>query len=190
MPIYAAATIPFISSLPSRVQQVWYADDAAASGKTKYLRTGWDKLLSLGPAYGYYPNAQKTWLIVKTEHKASAEAAFLGTQINVTTEGRPHLGVPLGCKEYCEQFIKGKVNGWCGELEKLSLVAETQPHAAYAAATHRLASKWNYLYRTTCNINDLLIPLEDMIRKKSSLPYQEDQHPTMRNETSWRYQQD
>ncbi len=27
-------------------------------------------------------------------------------------------------------------------------------------------SKWNYLSRTTCNVNDLLIPLEDMIRKK------------------------
>ncbi len=61
--------------------------DTASSGKTKDLRSWWDKLLSMGPAYGYYPNAQKTWLIVKTEHKASAEAAFLVTQINVTIEG-------------------------------------------------------------------------------------------------------
>ncbi len=83
----------------------------------------WDKLLFLGPAYGYYP---------KTEYKAYAEAAFLGT---VTTEGRPHLGVSLGSKEYCKQFIKGKVNKWCCELVKLSLIAENKPHATYMYAT-------------------------------------------------------
>ena len=35
------------------------------------------------------------------------------------------------------------------EVEKLSKIAETQPHAAYAAFTHGLSSKWSYHSRVT-----------------------------------------
>ena len=34
---------------------------------------------------------------------------------------------------------------WVKELENLCKIAETQPHAAYAAFTHGLSSRWNYL---------------------------------------------
>ena len=34
-------------------------------------------------------------------------------------------------------------------MVKLSKIAESQPHAAYAAFTHGLCSKWNYLLRVT-----------------------------------------
>ena len=55
---------------------------------------------------------------------------------------------------------------WKAELEVLSSIAETQPHAAYAAATHSLAGKWIYLAQTTPNIATLLLPLEDVLRGK------------------------
>ena len=41
----------------------------------------------------------------------------------------------------------------------------TQPHAAYAALTNGLASKWTFLSRTVDNICDLLQPLEDCLRQ-------------------------
>ncbi len=166
MPMYAIATIPLIRSLPSDVEQVWYADDASASGRSSNLRTWWDELLSVGPAYGYHANAPKTWLITKPEHLASAQAAFAGTQVNITSEGRPYLGVPLGSEEYCSQFVRQKVLDWCTGLGTLSSIAVTQPHAAYAAATHGLAGKWNYLSRTVPDISAFLQPLEDDIRTK------------------------
>ena len=166
MAMYAVATIPLIRRLPDDVQHVWYADDASATGGLSNLRAWWDELLSLGPAYGYHPNAQKTWLITKPEHMATAEEVFSGTQVNVTTEGRPYLGTPLGTQEYCDQFVQKKVKEWCTELEKLSSIADTQPHAAYAAATRGLAGKWNYISSTTPNISDHLHPLEDVIRMK------------------------
>ena len=61
MAMYAVATIPLIRRLPDDVQHVWYADDASATGGLSNLRAWWDELLSLGPAYGYHPNAQKTY---------------------------------------------------------------------------------------------------------------------------------
>ena len=96
MTMYAVATLPLIRSLPQDVDQVWYADDASASGSNHCLRAWWDEILNNGPAYGYLANSLKTWLITKPKHLASVEAAFLGTNVNITTEGRPHLGAPLG----------------------------------------------------------------------------------------------
>ena len=56
-----------------------------------------------------------------------------------------------------------KAAQWAGELRKLSSIADTQPHVAYAALTHGLISKWMYLTQTIPNIGHLLQPLEDVI---------------------------
>ena len=60
MPMYAIATIPLINKLKDDAQQVWHADDAAALWTTEQLRVWWDKLVKLGPGFGYFPNAVKT----------------------------------------------------------------------------------------------------------------------------------
>ena len=41
-----------------------------------------------------------------------------------------------------------KVKLWVRELEQLSIIACSQPHAAHAAFTHGLMSKWTYISRT------------------------------------------
>ena len=58
-------------------KQIWYA---AAVGKITELREWWDKLTTAG--------ASKTWLITKKD------CIFTGTGVNVTTDGKPYLGVP------------------------------------------------------------------------------------------------
>ena len=50
-------------------------------------------------------------------------------------------------------------------MKHLSSIAVTQPHAAYAAFTHGLASRWTYLSRTIPNIEDMMKPLETTIRQ-------------------------
>ena len=56
------------------------------------------------------------------------------------------------------------------EMEKLSKIAETQLHAAYAAYTHGLYSKWNYLLRVTDweggQMDDVLASLEKSIQSR------------------------
>ncbi len=51
-------------------------------------------------------------------------------------------------------------------IHELAQIAKTQPHAAYSAFTHGLASKWTYFLRTIPDIAHLLQPLEDAIRHK------------------------
>ena len=52
------------------------------------------------------------------------------------------------------------------EVRLLSAIATTQPHAAFAAFTHGLSSKWSYLSRTLPNLSNHLQPLENIIRSE------------------------
>ena len=74
------------------------------------------------------------------------------------------------CSAFVQTFVRRKVEGWVREVEKLSKFAETQPHSAYAAFTHGLMSKWNYLLRVvdwdTLSSAELLQPLESAIQSR------------------------
>ena len=164
MPFYALATVPLIKRLTCTVDQTWYADDAAATGKIGNLRKWWDDISSCGPSYGYYANATETWLVTKPGFQSEAAAAFGDTNVNVTYEGRPYLGAALGSSTYVNEFVSGKVQQWSKELNLLSVIVASQPHAAFAAYTHGMISKWSYLSRTIPDIGCHLQALEDIIR--------------------------
>lgn len=79
------------------------------------------------------------------------------------------------------KYLQDKVQSWCDQLVKLSVIAQTQPHAAYAAYIHGFQSKWTYLSRTMSQLPSYMQPLEDVIREKfipgifgSTLPISDD----------------
>lgn len=111
MPFYALATVPLIKKLSS---PTWYADDGAATGTTANLRSWWDEISTIGPSFGYFDNATKTWLVVKPEHLSEAVAAFANTNVNVTSEGRPYLGAAIGSSKYVHEFVERKVDQCMG----------------------------------------------------------------------------
>ncbi len=146
--------------------QVWYADDECASGQIERLHAWWQTLASEGPKYEYFPNAAKTWLVVKPECLQSASTTFAQSGIKITAEGRPYLGSAIGSDTYIKSFSVDKISEWSVKLEKLSLIAHSHPHAAYSAFIHGVSSDWTYLMRTTPGIASLFQPLEDTIRQK------------------------
>ena len=120
MAMYALAVNPLINKLLELLEntsQVWFADDATAASTCQRLCTWWDYLLGYGPSFGYYPKAYKTLLVVKEEYAEEAERAFAGTSVNKTTHGKRHLGATVGSVAFRDEFVPGKVNGWCEELE-------------------------------------------------------------------------
>ena len=90
---------------------------------------------------------------------------FANTDINVTTEGKRHLGAVAGSRSYTEEYVAGKVKIWSEDIKKLAHIAQTQPHAAYSAYTHGLSSCWSFLSQTIPDIADLLNPLEETIQQ-------------------------
>ena len=158
--MYAIAITPLINSLKREpLKQVWYADDAAAGVSLKDLKAWWDRLNELGPDYGYFPNASNSWLIVKEEHLPAAERIFHESGIAITKEGRRYLGGAIGTRTFVETYAKAKITEWTQEVDQLSSIAVSQPHAAYTAFTHGLVDKWTFLSRTIPNV-ELFTPLE------------------------------
>ncbi|XP_064384670.1 uncharacterized protein LOC135333619 [Halichondria panicea] len=169
MPMYALASIPLITKLSNtNITQIWYADDAAAAGKISDLREWWDTLTREGPAFGYYPNPLKTWLVTKKGFHTIGSTTFHQTGVNVTPDGRPYPGSPIGSPGYMESFAESKVASWSALVSNLADIATTQPHAAYSALNHGLSSKWTYMCHTTPSriMSQRLAPLDEALRKK------------------------
>ena len=76
---------------------MWFADDATAGAQLTQLREWRDQLQLIGPNYG-----SKTWLIVKEDRLEAATAIFQGTEVNITTQGKTHLGAALDTRKFEE----------------------------------------------------------------------------------------
>ena len=166
MAMYAIGILPLILKLKEECQitkQVWFADDTSAAATCCHLRHWWDRLSQEGPKYGYYPNAAKTYLIVKEEYLSSAKQAFADTDIKITTSGKRHLGAAIGSDAFIEEYVSIKVQEWAEELQALSKIALSYPQEALAAFTHGFSSRWTYLSRTIPNTSDLFKLLENVI---------------------------
>ena len=110
MGMYAVGIIPLIRELQGNGgKQLWYADDASDAGSLKQIRSWWDVLRTRGPSYGYFPNATKSWLLVKENVVQQARALFEDSGINITIEGRRLLGAALGTEAFVTSFIAGSV---------------------------------------------------------------------------------
>ena len=88
-------------------------------------------LNDVGPTIGYLPNTKKCWLITKPDKEETARKVFVGTAVNVSSQGQQHLGAVLGSREYFEDYVNGKVEEWVSEVAKLSEFVATEPQASY-----------------------------------------------------------
>ena len=95
----------------TKQQQVWLADDATGAGKIKLLHDWFQNLTDVGPDHGYFVNGPKSWLIVKTEELEAEAKQVFGETVNVTTEGKRHLGAVIGSKSNKDEYCKGKGKG-------------------------------------------------------------------------------
>ena len=112
MAMYALAVVPLIAQLHAVVpdaKQVWFADDATAVGSLSSIFNWWWRLSSVGPKFGYFPNASETVLIVKPEHLANAHSIFADTNIQVAAGGQRHLGAALGSHSFTKEYVTQKV---------------------------------------------------------------------------------
>ena len=103
--------------------------------------------------------------MVKETKREEAAYLFEGTGIHISTQGRRLQGAAIGTRSFQREHVENTITPLVQQLSRLSEIAKTQPHAAYAALTHVLACKWTFLSRTMDNICDLLQSLEDCLRQ-------------------------
>ena len=113
---------------------------------------------------------KKSWLIVKNETLLeTAKNLFTNTKINITTEGKCHLGTGIGSNDFRVKYITEKVEEWIDELRTLSTYAKLQPQTAYAAFCFGEQNKYSYFLCTIPGMNELTKPV-DKITKNELLP--------------------
>ena len=74
--------------------QIWYADDSAAIAKLKKLEIGLKNLIEEGPAFGYFPEPSKNFLVVDKHYAEEAHHIFDKHAITIV-EGKRFLTVSL-----------------------------------------------------------------------------------------------
>ena len=87
--------------------------------------------------------------MVKPSFVRCAKTLFRGTGIIISDSGKRHLGFAIGSEDFVASYVRGKVASWVSEIEKLSVIAATQPQVASAAFTHVFLHRWSYIARTT-----------------------------------------
>ena len=79
--------------------------------------------------------------------------------------GHRHLGAAVGSASFVEAYLDAKVASWVAQVERLSDVAATQPHAAYAAFVFGLRHRWTFVQRTMPTAQEHMEPLQAAIRQ-------------------------
>ena len=90
----------------------------------------------------------------------------------------------LDLKAFKSEYVSKLLSDWCHEIEALSEVALSQPHATYSAYIHGLAAKWSYVSCTIPDIGPELRPLEDVISQKF-IPALTGHPPCLEIERQW-----
>ena len=74
------------------------------------------------PLYGYYPNAVKWFLVVKSDLHDKAAEVFQDTNVEITCVGHRYLGGALGTPTFVIEAMKEKVSEWVTEIEEVSRI--------------------------------------------------------------------
>ena len=100
---------------------------------------------------------------MKTQELAEKAERVFGDVVNITTEGKRHLGAIIGSKDYKNQYYNENVPGWKEEITTLADTAQSQPHAAYIAFTKGYQSKFAYFMRTIESFEEYVSPIQEAI---------------------------
>ena len=170
---YALGILPMLHSLLDfaltsdlQTREVAFADDLTVAGKLADIKSFWNKLSTIGPKYGYFPKSTKSYFIVKKSCLKDAKTIFTDTNINITTDGRKHLGAVVGSDTCKVRYVENLLDDWNTQLKLLSAIAETQPQAAYLAFVSGFRSELNYFMRAIPEISHHLASLEETPRNR------------------------
>ena len=142
---YGVSLLPLIRKLkdPNNVLQSWYADDSAAIAKLKQLETWLKNLIEEGPAFGYFPEPFKSFLVVGKQYAGEAHHIFDKYSITIV-EGKRFLGGFIGDGNVNDIYLKKKELDRVDKIEKLSFLAKTEPQCALSGLTKTLQADWNF----------------------------------------------
>jgi hypothetical protein len=168
MAAYGISLLPLICRLKDEfhsVKQPWYANGAGAGGKFVDIRQYFLWLQEISSSYGYFPEPDKSILIVKDHNNEQAKAYFEDLGFKVV-RGSRYLGGFLGKASAQQTWVVKQTEKWADAVGELSMVAERYPQAAYAGLTRSLQQEWQFLQRVTDGLSLEFTEIEQALRSK------------------------
>ena len=146
----------------------WLADDFTVAGKLSSIKDYWSQLTSIGPKYGYFPKASKSYLIIKEDQLPNATALFDNSDVNIAVciFLSLSLGAIVASGSYNREYVHELVKDWNSQLRILSTIVEIQPQAAYSAFASRFKNKLCYFMTAIPYMSSLLLLIDDTIRNR------------------------
>ena len=109
-------------------------NDSACLAKFKELKEWLELLILEGPKYGYFPEPEKSYLVVHPNLLDEAKLLFKDIQINIVA-GHMFLGGYVGRSANCQDWVQKKIEVWINSVHTLSKAANLQPQALFVAFT-------------------------------------------------------
>ena len=164
---YSVSLLPLIRMLkdPNNVLQNWYADDSAAIQKLKKFEIWLKNLIEEGPAFGYFPEPSKSFLVFDKQYTEEAHHIFDKYSI-IIVEGKKFLGGFIGDGNEKDIYLKKKELEWVDKIEKLSFVAKTEPQCALSGLTKSLQADLSFSHRVSGGSIQPFQPLENLLMEK------------------------
>ena len=122
-------------------------------------------MIEEGPAFGYFPEPSKSFLVVDKQYAEEAHHIFDKYSITIV-EGKRFLGGFIGDGNEKDIYLKKKELEWVYKIEKLSFVAKTEPQCALSGLTKYLQAEWNSAYHVLGGSSQLFQPLENLLMEK------------------------
>jgi hypothetical protein len=165
MLLYGIAVLPLVRKLKNPVKWVqnWYADDSACLAPLQMLREWFGLLMQEGPKYGYFPEPQKSYIVVHPSYVNEATSVFSDFGVKIVT-GQRFLGGFVGSEFDLEIWLNDKVKKWVEDVEKLSRVAKSEPQAAFVALSKSLQNEWLFIQRVVAKSEIAFSPLKEIIQ--------------------------
>lgn len=170
MVAYGVGLLPLVRTLKEHhptLHQQWYADDAAAIGVLEQIRDYFRELMEIGPTYGYFPEPDKSILIVQPHSKNQAQQFLQAESLKFKLRtGNRYLGGHVGEASSRDEWLKDLISQWSDGIQELAAVASVYPQTAYAGLQKSLQAEWQYIQRVTEGVGDLFSELEEKIAHK------------------------
>ena len=131
MAAYAIGITPLLKLLHEFIcmnnyisKEVAFSDDFTVAGKISEIRKFWDMIIISVLKYGYFPKAEKYFLIVKENYIDVANDQFVDTNVKITTTAQRHLGAVIGSPNFKTEYVNHKILDLVKQLKLLSKIAE------------------------------------------------------------------
>jgi len=170
MYMYGVGITPMIREMKKQCpgfKDSWYADDGAGQGHFEDIREYLNKLTVVGKVYNYYPEIQKSIVVVREQELESAKNYFAENQLQVqVVTGARYLGGYFGDRDSLTEWLILKMKDWVHKAQGLAKAAEKYPQSSYCAMTKSLINELQYVQRTIPGIGPAFAEFDDVLKEE------------------------